>query len=335
MTRPIVLASLVLAALLVASSTFAQTTQPAARTRQRVLVMQFAPLDETSTRHAADVGTAIQRSLLSDLNASRGVEAISPAAGPQVAAPSDAQCALQEARRLDADVVVFGNYQVVDPELRITGQVIDVHHEQPPLARIRATGTTRDLFRLQDRLTIQVDRAIGVPVPREILADQRDAQQDNGSGQLPQQMPDDQQPDTYNYSYPPYYGPTTYSDDYPSYTYAPYSYYPYAYYPYYYPSFGFFFSDFRFRNHGHDFHHGFDRFRGGFHDGFHNGFHDGFHDGFHGTTGFRGGSGFRGTTGGFHGGTGGFHGGFSGGFHGGGMSGGGHMGGGMGGGGHR
>lgn len=359
MTRPIALFGLLLAALLGTSSVLAQTTQPAGGSRQRVLVMQFAPLDDSSARHAADVGAAIQRSLIADLGASRGVDALSPAAGPQVVAPSDAQGALQEARRLDVDIVVWGNFQVLDPELRITGQVIDVRHEQPPLARIRATGTMHDLFRIQDRLTIQVCRAINVPVPREVLSDARDSSRDaqpnnNDYGQPPQQMAPDQtpyqqqyqEPDNYSYSYPPYYGPATYSYDYPAYNYAPY-YYPYYSYPYYYPSFGFFFSN-GFHNHGHDDHHdGHDGHHDG-HDGHHDSFSHGSHGssgfhgssmgGFHGSGTFHGSSGFHGSSmGGFHGGSmGGFHGGsMGGGFHGGGMmgGGGGHMGGG--GGGHR
>src|SRR5438270_9263394 len=121
MTRPTAFFLSLLATFLGTSSVRAQATQPAGGSRQRVLVMQFAPLDDASARHAADVGSAIQRGLLADLGSSRGVDALAPAAGPQVVAPSDAQGALQEARRLDADVVVWGTFQVLDPELRITG----------------------------------------------------------------------------------------------------------------------------------------------------------------------------------------------------------------------
>jgi TolB-like protein len=124
-----------------ATLSHAQATQPA-HSRQRVLVLPFAPTNDADK--FSWMGRSIQQNLLGDLVMSREIDVVGTSV---TTAPADTRAALDEAKRADADFVVFGSYQVVDPEVRITGQVLNARHDEPALAHLRSTGTVRELFK--------------------------------------------------------------------------------------------------------------------------------------------------------------------------------------------
>ena len=271
----------------------AQQTQPS-HARHRVIVLPFTSLNDAGP--SVGLAKSIQHNLETDLAMSREIEVIP--AGDAGAAP-DNRAAIDAARRLDADYVVFGNVQVSDPEVRVSGQVLDVRRDEGVVGRLRATGTVHDLFRVEDRLTMQVDDAIGVRVPREIMADQ--PPRDEGAPRDERARGNDSQPSpqpSYGQSdYPPapYYGPTTYTYEYPAYGYA----YPTYAYPAYgglYLGFGYgypYYAGYGYFGHGYGYHGGY--YRGGY--GYRGSYSHGSYGG-----------GFRGSFGGSHGFGGGFHG---------------------------
>lgn len=122
----------------------------------RVLVL---PFDSVGPAEKAWVARALQQNLLAELGRVNSVQAISGNAG----AP-DSEAALKLATTANAHYVVFGTYQAVDTDLRITGQVVDVTTKQA-VAALKATGPQRDLFGLEDIIAGQVKRALPQPVP--------------------------------------------------------------------------------------------------------------------------------------------------------------------------
>lgn len=295
----------------------APATQPM---QPGVMIVPFQPTGDPGKY--GWISQAIHDDLVADLSRNRDVRVLTAPATQ----PADVNAAVAMGRDNGAAVVVFGSYQIMDTQIRDTGQVVSVA-EGRAIGGLNATGAISDLFHLEDALSSQLQRAL------------------NGGGQLSMdqynetpttaQLPSadiSQLPSTY-YVEP---GETSigYAAPSGSYSSAPYYYPPDYYYPpYYYSSFPFFGSgviiinrNHRF-DHGHDFDHDRDDgFRGGIHNGFRGGFggtHFGTSHGFIGPRlpsprpmngGFRGGigGGMGGFRGGMGGGFGGFHGGMGG-----------------------
>lgn len=122
----------------------------------RVLVL---PFDSVGPAEKAWIAKAVQQNLLAELGRINSVQAVSGNGGA-----ADADAALKLAAAANAQYVVFGTYQAVDADLRITGQVVDVTTKQA-VAGLKATGTQRDLFGMEDIIAGQVKRALPQPVP--------------------------------------------------------------------------------------------------------------------------------------------------------------------------
>jgi TolB-like protein len=209
------------------------------------------------------VGPAIQHVIAADVShGSRVLDVLAPASAP---AADDADAALSAARNAGASFVVFGQTQLVEREVRLTGEVMDVAASRS-IGGLKATGKLDDLFHLEDAIGSQVLAAL----PASLREDQ--------TAQAPttSQPPSTDQPQPYtagptiydnggNYSSTYAYPSGGYTYSYPSYDYYP-DYYPsysYPYYPYYsypYAFYGAFFFD------GHDHH--------DHHDGHHDDHHD-------------------------------------------------------------
>src|SRR5215469_14125509 len=125
------------------------TTQPAGT----ILVLPFV---SPTPANFDWVGKGIQQNLIAELSPNLLGEAVSPANLP---ATDDAATALQVARENHAAVVVFGGTQLLDKQIRITGQVLDVASAKL-LGTLKATGSLDDLFRLEDTLAGQALRAL-------------------------------------------------------------------------------------------------------------------------------------------------------------------------------
>jgi TolB-like protein len=116
------------------------------------------PFESAGPAEKPWVAKALQQNLLAELSRVNSVQAITadqPAKNLNEAA--------KIAEGAGADFVVFGSYQAVDGDLRITGQVVDVAKRQA-VAGLKATGTLRDLFGMEDVIANQVKRALPAAV---------------------------------------------------------------------------------------------------------------------------------------------------------------------------
>jgi TolB-like protein len=130
--------------------TFAWANAPA-----KVLLLPFESVGPVEKDWVAK---ALQQNLVAELARVNSVQAVT---GDHPASAMDA--ALKAAGEANADYVVFGSYQSVDGDLRMTGQVIDVSKKQA-VAGLKTTGSQRDLFGMEDVIAHQIKRALPQPV---------------------------------------------------------------------------------------------------------------------------------------------------------------------------
>ncbi len=139
-----------------ASATFAEpATQPAPLAVPVVLVMPFAPIGDAT--RLGWVGQAVQQNMMTELARVRSLKVV--AGKMEAGAANDADAVKKIAREAGAVFVIFGNFQLVEPDLRITGEMIDVGTGQS-IAGLKATGALRDLFDMEDTLAGQVRRTL-------------------------------------------------------------------------------------------------------------------------------------------------------------------------------
>jgi len=134
----------------IASATTALAAGPA-----KVLLV---PFDSVGPAEKEWVAKALQQNLLAELNR---VNSVQPVTAEKPIAAMDA--AIKAGQDASADYVVFGSYQAVDGDLRLTGQVVDVSKKQTVVG-LKTTGSLRDLFGLEDVIASQVKRALPQPV---------------------------------------------------------------------------------------------------------------------------------------------------------------------------
>jgi TolB-like protein len=191
---------------------------PAAPT---VLVLPFQQTGDTSS--FGWVSPAIQENLLGQVAHGGVFQALS---SNQPVAGADSASAVQIARTSNANVVVFGGYQVVSDQIRVDGMVLDVASGRV-VGTLQATGQVQDLFKMEDSLAAQLSQILPAPPQSQM------PEVTYGTPNEPMTA-STQSPDTSNYSAAPYvYNP---SPDYtPTYYYPAYGYggYPYYYYPSY------------------------------------------------------------------------------------------------------
>jgi TolB-like protein len=121
----------------------------------RVLLL---PFDSVGPVEKEWVAKALQQNLVAELARVNSVQAVT---GDR--AVGGAEAALKAADEVKADYVVFGSYQAVDGDLRMTGQVIEVSKRQA-VAGLKTTGSQRDLFGMEDVIANQIKRALPQPV---------------------------------------------------------------------------------------------------------------------------------------------------------------------------
>lgn len=211
-----------------------------------ILVMPFA---SAGSGDRDWISKGIQQDLTADLIRSSRLHVVAPT---DLTPAQDSDAALKFGRDNRAAFVIFGHFQVVETNVRITGQVLDAATGQS-IGALKATGPTRDLFNMEDALSGQVISSL----PKRLLAD-------NASQPTSTPMPyvyepnqttpaptySDESgyyaPQTYVQAPSPYgtadysYAPQTYTPnlDNSYYGYGSAPYYPY-YYNYWYPGFGF------------------------------------------------------------------------------------------------
>lgn len=186
-----------------------------------VLVLPFASLNDDAQREW--ISRAIQQNFVAELGDVNAVRLIAPASAPKNAPPVDLQGALQAARDARATLVVFGNYQVVDQDVRVTGQVVDGQSGQI-VGNVKATGRMAELFAIEDSLA---DQVVHIVAPGAAARAPSDDTVTSNYQPVPQTAYTPAEttyapPQTSTYAYPPTYYPDTYSDSYPyeSYSYS-------------------------------------------------------------------------------------------------------------------
>src|SRR5579859_3935397 len=139
----------VLAALALASSVVAQTTQPS---DARIVVLPFSALNPSQEQ--AWLGRSIQQSVLADLTAAAPGRITS--ADNEV---TDMSAAAAIGRQAGAKFVVHGSFTTLSTSagqiLRIMGEVVDASSARP-VAGFKATGLYSEIFRLEDQVVSQI-----------------------------------------------------------------------------------------------------------------------------------------------------------------------------------
>ncbi len=190
------------------------------------------------------ISKGIQQDLTADLIRSSRLHVVAPTDLPAV---QDADAALKIGRDSHAAFVIFGHFQVVETNVRITGQVLETASGQS-IGALKATGPTRDLFNMEDALSGQVISAL----PKQMLVERGNTApmpyvyepSSTPSQTAPAPTSDESgyyAPQTYVQATSPYtsdysYTPQAYVPDYDNSDYGYGPYYPY-YYNYWYPGF--------------------------------------------------------------------------------------------------
>lgn len=168
-----------MAALALSAPVLAQTTKPArapaavpaatpAIAGTKVLVV---PLTEVSDGAKRDwLGRAMHQSMLAELSRLGFVDPIT-AKNVEPATVADLDAATKAGKDAGAAFVVFGSYQIVDDELRVTGQIADVSTGKAA-GGIKATGNVRDLFGVEDVVAAQLKKTLTDAVKPALPADQ-------------------------------------------------------------------------------------------------------------------------------------------------------------------
>ena len=133
------------------------TTQPARATR--VLILPLESINP-APEHLW-IGPAVQQSLLAEFASIKSLQAVTlDTPGP--AKPNGfigVAKAISLGQDHDASFVLFGSYQTLDGNVRITAQVLNVDAEEI-VGGLKVTGPTNDLFTLQDQLAEQARRVM-------------------------------------------------------------------------------------------------------------------------------------------------------------------------------
>jgi len=123
-----------------------------------ILVVPFVTTSDGSNPW---VGKAVQQDLLTELTHGTLARVMAPTSAAPAA---DAATALKAARDQSASIVIYGQAQLVGPNVRLTGQILDVS-SGAALGAVKVTGPFDDLFHLEDALAGQVLTVL----PRSLL----------------------------------------------------------------------------------------------------------------------------------------------------------------------
>ena len=107
----------------------------------------------TGSSSDAWIGEAIQEGVTNDLARNSAVRLMH---SPTTAPSTDG---LEFARQQHAQRLVTGSYQLVDDQLRISGQVIDPT-DGKTVGQLKVTGAKHDLFELEDSLAAELEHLL-------------------------------------------------------------------------------------------------------------------------------------------------------------------------------
>jgi TolB-like protein len=138
----------------------AEPAGPATRPAEgwgKVLILPMTRISADQAGQQADwIARAVQQSLVAEVARTTAAQPLAPA---KAAAVSDPVGAVLAGREAGARYVVFGSYQVLESDLRITAQVMDVESGYVAGA-LKATRSLRELFSMEDTLGSQLARIL-------------------------------------------------------------------------------------------------------------------------------------------------------------------------------
>lgn len=127
----------------------------------QILVLPFAEVSDGGKRDW--IGRAMHQSMLAELARLRFVEPLSPNGAAATDLPTEPEAAARAGKDAGAAYVVFGSYQIIEDDLRVTGQIIDVATGKVA-GGIKATGNVRDLFGVEDIIAAQLKRELAAAI---------------------------------------------------------------------------------------------------------------------------------------------------------------------------
>jgi TolB-like protein len=150
--------------LIISNTTLAQQAAPPAPAPGEVVIF-VAPLRAIGEDgKTAWISQAVQQNVINDLTR---LQKVRPVAAPGDA--TDLETLIKAAKAANATHLFEGSYQLGDPGIRITGQILDLRTNQY-VGAAKATGPLRELFALEDSIAEQVKRAVIAQVRIEAKA---------------------------------------------------------------------------------------------------------------------------------------------------------------------
>ena len=143
----------VLSALVPIAKAETPATQPASE-NGKILVLPFNAFNTSPNQQW--LGRSIQQSLAADLT----TVAPGRVAMIETSAP-DTNAALDLGRKENGQYVIYGSFVTSGSDMRMTGEVLDVQAGRP-IAGLKATGRSMDIFRLEDLLAMQARQRLGL-----------------------------------------------------------------------------------------------------------------------------------------------------------------------------
>ena len=144
-----------IALLCVIFSMAAATARADSSTTRPSLTVAVLPFDVQGESGREWLGKAMQEGLATGLQSGSNISGIIVAGLP----PADAAAAIDMAKSTGADAVIFGSIQIIDDQIRVTGQIISIATSQP-LGTLRSDGAKQELFNIEDLLSSRVQRIL-------------------------------------------------------------------------------------------------------------------------------------------------------------------------------
>ncbi len=156
------LTSLVVTFLALASSASGEApkTTPATAPSPTVLIIPFQQITTADSTGHSWVAQALQEDMIATV---AQFAVAQPKTSAKPLPNADLHAAVEAGRENNASAVIFGSYQVLNDQIRVDGTIANVSNSQI-LGSLQATGTTQDLFKMEDALAAQIRGTLQRPV---------------------------------------------------------------------------------------------------------------------------------------------------------------------------
>lgn len=125
----------------------------------RIVVLPFVGITPEPIRDRW-IGPAVQQNMILSLDQARDVSTVSYPG--KIEGVVDGGVASRAARATGSDLAIFGTYEVVGSQIRLTAQVVD-GNSGVALSTAQVTGLATELLALEDQLSERTRTALGAP----------------------------------------------------------------------------------------------------------------------------------------------------------------------------